>query len=261
MGNSLDLQHALQLADAADAITHRYFRSADLIVTAKPDATPVTQADLEVEKRLSSIVAQDFKEAFVGEEGTRIGSGGRIWTVDPIDGTKNFLRGMPVWATLIALSENGETVAAVVSAPALGRRWWATKGHGAFTRDVDGTERQIRVSAVTKPGDAFVLTASLFSWDKTSVGSDAVLGLIKQSWRNRAVGDFFNHMLVAEGAADVCIEPDLKAWDIAAPACIVTEAGGSVWSNAPANTPPGEPRIVITSNGLLETSVREQLKL
>ena len=261
MDYSLDLQHALKLADIADSITHRYFRSTNLIVTAKPDTTPVTQADLEVEKRLSTIVSQDFKEAFVGEEGTRLGSGSRTWTVDPIDGTKNFMRGMPVWATLIALTEGEETVAAVVSAPALGRRWWAAKGQGAFTKDVDSTERKLQVSAVARLEDAFILTASLFSWDKTPVGSDAVLAFIKQSWRNRALGDFFNHMLVAEGSADVCIEPDLKAWDITAPALIVTEAGGSVWSKASATTPPGEPRIVITSNGLLEASVRKQLKL
>jgi histidinol-phosphatase len=256
-----DLQHAQQLADTADMIALRYFRSTTLRVTTKPDTTPVTQGDLEVEKRLSEIVTTTFHEDYLGEEGTRAGATGRVWIVDPIDGTKNFLRGHPVWATLIALVEEGTTIASVVSAPALGQRWWAAKGEGAWTRDVVGTTRQLHVSGVTDLSDSFIQTSSLDRWKEVPTGLEPVIDLILRVWRHRAPGDFLGHMLVAEGAADACIEPNLKQWDIAAPALIITEAGGSVWSNATAETPARDPRIVISSNGLLEGQLRSALHL
>jgi histidinol-phosphatase len=261
MSDQTDLQHALHLADIADHITLKYFRSSDLIVTTKPDTTPVTQADLEVEKQLSTVVTRDFKEAYVGEEGTRLGSGSRTWTVDPVDGTKNFARSVPIWATLIALTEDDHAIAAVVSAPALGRRWWAARGQGAWTKDVDGTVRQLHVSGISDLTHTYLLTGSLHSWNKVPTGLPSVIELIGQVGRNRGFGDFLGHMFVAEGAADVCIEPDLKGWDIAAPAIIVREAGGSVWTDAQVDIQPSEPRVVITSNGLLEATVRTALKL
>ena len=260
MNYDTDLKHAIELADAADIITKRYFRSADMHVKTKPDNTPVTQGDLEVEHKLSSIVSEKFHESYIGEEGTSSTSGKRTWVVDPIDGTKNFVRGMPVWATLIGLVEDGVTVAAVVSAPALGRRWWAAKGLGAWTKDTDGTERSIAVSGIQKLEDAFILTGSIKEWEKPD-GFDDLLKLIKSAYRHRAVGDFFNYMLVAEGAADASTEAKPKYWDIAAPELIITEAGGSLWTDANKDTTPGSPRIVVASNGLIEEEVRTALKL
>lgn len=255
-----DLKHAIELADAADIITKRYFRFADMHVKTKPDNTPVTQGDLEVERKLSSIVSSRFQESYIGEEGTFTVSGKRTWVVDPIDGTKNFVRGMPVWATLIGLVEDGVTVASVVSAPALGRRWWAAKGMGAWTRDTDGTERQLQVSGVQKLKDAFILTGSIKEWEGPE-GFDDLLKLIKSAYRHRAIGDFFNYMLVAEGAADASTEAKPKYWDIAAPELIITEAGGSFWTDATKATPPGAQRIVVASNGLIEKEVRTTLKV
>jgi histidinol-phosphatase len=257
--HKLDLDHALQLADVADNVTMRVYRTSDLKVTTKPDNTPVTKADLEVEKQLSEIVNEQFGDAFIGEEGTRIGEGNRIWMVDPVDGTKNFLRGMPVWGTLISLSENGETIAACVSAPALGRRWWAAKGLGAWTKDVDGTVRRLHVSGVENLSDAFVMTGTLHRWENSPIGLDRVLQLIKSAWRFRAPGDFFGHMLIAEGAGDIAIETGSKAWDVAAPALIIQEAGGTFWTDATQETEPHAPRLVIATNGKLEAAVRQAL--
>jgi len=256
-----DLEHALRLADAADEISMRHYRANDLVVKQKPDMSPVTQADTEVEHTLSSLVVNEFGENYLGEEGTREGSGGRIWIVDPIDGTKNYMRHMPVWASLIALRDGDKTVVSVVSAPALGRRWWATLGGGAYTRDTDGMERPLRVSEVTEIGDAFLLTSTLSLWDDVPTGQAAVMQLIDDVWRFRAPGDFINYMLVAEGAADICIEPNPKQWDIEAPNLIVHEAGGSNWTSGTAETPATEPRINVATNGKLEAAVLEKLKL
>lgn len=257
-----DLQRALRLADVADEITLRYYLSAHLQVEKKPDASPVTQADKACEQALRDMAEHEFGDAYIGEEGARVTSkNGRFWMVDPIDGTKNFLRGMPVWATLIALSDKGGLQTAVVSAPALGRRWWAARGKGAFTSDTNASVRQLHVSKVSSIEDAFLGYASLFSWDRVPVGSDKVLALLKSAWRSRAVGDFLNYMLVAEGAIDACFEPDPKQWDIDAPCLIVQEAGGSVWTSATLHTPPEAPRTVIASNGVLEKPLRQRLEV
>lgn len=256
-----DLEHAHRLADEADTITHVHYRSSTLQVSTKIDKTPVTDADTAVEARLSDIVEHEFHERYLGEEGARDGTGERVWIVDPIDGTKNFMRGMPVWGTLIALTERGETLVAVVSSPALGRRWWAAKGAGAWTRDPDGSERRMHVSAVSELSEAFLLTSSLFSWDTVPTGSEAVLNLMKRVWRHRAVGDMLNYMLVAEGAADACAEPGVKQWDIEAPKLIITEAGGSFWSDATPDTPADKPRTALATNGVLESAIRQALKL
>jgi len=257
-----DLDHALQLADEADGITKKYYRSSNLQIKNKPDNTPVTQADLEVEQRLRTIVVNQFKEHYLGEEGAREGVGGRMWIVDPIDGTKNFIRSMPLWGTLIALNDGDETVAAAVSSPALGRRWWAAKGLGAWTRDVDGSARRVHTTAVEIVADAFLLCATpLQPWDKTPSSEQAVQDLLASAWRWRAPGDMINYMWVAEGAADACFEPYAKQWDIEAPKLIITEAGGSFWTNATAKTPANAERIIIATNGPLADPIRSALHL
>ncbi|HTH72339.1 MAG TPA: inositol monophosphatase family protein [Candidatus Pristimantibacillus sp.] len=258
-----DLDHAKRLADAADAITMRYFRARDLVVTDKPDNTPVTQGDTETEQALNDIITNEFHEQCLGEEGARPGKGERVWIIDPIDGTKNFLRGLPIWGTLMALTENGETVAAMVSCPALRRRWWAAKGMGAWTQEADDSIRQIRVSKVSQLEDAFILRSTpLSAWDKVPGSSETKVNkLLASVWRDRAPGDFINYMWLAEGAADVSFEPYAKLWDIEAPKLIVTEAGGSFWTNAAADTPPEEERVVVATNGPLEATILKALGL
>jgi len=255
-----DLDHALRLADEADGITMRYYRSASLQVRSKPDKTPVTQGDTETEERLRAIVVKEFNENYLGEEGAREGHGGRLWIVDPIDGTKNFMRSLPLWGSLIALMENGEAVAAVVSAPALGRRWWAAKGLGAWTKDVDGV-RQIHVSKVNDFAHTFLLTATpLHPWDRVAAGEAAVQKLLDSVWRWRAPGDLINYMWVAEGAADACFEPYAKQWDIEAPKLIVLEAGGTFYTDATAKTAPEDERAILASNGKLDKRLRDIFK-
>lgn len=257
-----DLDHALRLADEADKITKKYYLSNNLQITDKPDNTPVTKADIETEKRLRDIVVNEFGENYLGEEGARDGQGGRLWVVDPIDGTKNFMRGMPIWASLIALVDNGETVAAVVSAPGLGRRWWAAKDLGAWTQDVDGVKRHIHVSGVANLKDSFLLVSSpLKAWDKVAAGEAAVQNLLASVWRWRAPGDMINYMWVAEGAADACFEPYAKQWDIEAPKLIITEAGGVFCTDATEETPADAERAVLASNAPLEKPLRKLLRL
>lgn len=257
-----DLDHAQMLADAADRITMQYYRAQDLHIDTKPDNTPVTEADVATEQCLRDIVVTEFKEHYLGEEGARDGAGGRLWIVDPIDGTKNYMRGLPLWGTLIALNVQGETVAATVSAPALGRRWWAGKGLGAWTRETDGSVRQIRVSGVKLLQDAFLLTSTpLHPWDKTASSHKAVQALLDSAWRYRMPGDLINYMWVAEGAADACFEPYAKQWDVEACKLIVTEAGGSFWTSAKLDTPAEAERAVIATNGPLEASIRSTLGL
>jgi histidinol-phosphatase len=219
---SSDLDLALRLADAADAITSDRFRARDLKVARKPDRTPVTDADTAVEDAIRAILANEVPaDAVAGEErGGTIGAG-RTWVVDPIDGTKNFLRGVPAWATLIALVDAGKPVVGVVSAPALGRRWWASAGSGAFTDD----GRKLSVSGVDDLADAYLSTTHLGSWVKHH-SREAYLRLVDACWENRAFGDFWQHCLVAEGAIDIAAEAIVNAWDVAALQVLVEEAGG-----------------------------------
>jgi histidinol-phosphatase len=213
-----DLAVALRLADAADEITTARFRAADLVVDRKPDRSPVTDADTAVEDTVREILAELRPgDAVLGEErGGAIGDG-RTWVLDPIDGTKNFLRGNPVWATLIALVDGGVPVVGVVSAPAFPRRWWASAGGGAWS----GT-RRLRVSAVADLADAYVSTTDVQAWEPR----DTYLALLDACWESRAFGDFWQHVLVAEGSLDVAAEPIANAWDLAAVQVLVTEAGG-----------------------------------
>jgi histidinol-phosphatase len=255
-----DLDKALRLADEADAITMKVYHAVDLQVAAKPDKTPVTEGDMAVDKRLREIITQEFGDALLSEESDQTYVKGRQWILDPIDGTKNFMRGVPIWATLISIQNETGTLAAVVSAPALGRRWWAARGEGAWTKDVDGTVRQIHVSKVSKLSDAFVTYSSLFAWDEVPVGTESLLHLIKTAWRERSPGDFLGHVFVAEGAVDACVEPNTKAWDMEAHAFIIIEAGGSAWTNTAPDMPAAAPRVIITSNGLLEEQIKQALR-
>jgi histidinol-phosphatase len=222
-----DLALALRLADAADAQSRARFRADDLRIETKPDRTPVTDGDTAVERAIRDILAEERPDdAILGEEygGDRVP--GRQWIVDPIDGTTNFLRGLPIWATLIALAVDGEPVIGVASAPALGRRWWGATEHGAWAADLpDGEPERLRVSGVRSLDDAFVSYNAIQGWDAAG-WLESLLALTRRSWRSRALGDFWSYVLVAEGQLDVAGEHDLKVYDIAALAPIVTEAGG-----------------------------------
>ena len=221
-----DLDLALRLADAADVITMGRFGAADLVVEAKPDLTPVSDADRGVEQAIRARLEEHRPgDAISGEEFGSEGSGARRWVIDPIDGTKNFVRGVPVWASLIALLDGTDAVVGVVSAPALGRRWWAVRDGGAWSSAFGGDPRRLAVSRVADLDDASLSYASLSGWAAHG-RLDAFVGLTQQVWRSRAYGDFWSYMLVAEGAVDLAAEPELSLWDMAALAPIVTEAGG-----------------------------------
>jgi histidinol-phosphatase len=218
-----DLAFALSLADTADVITLPRFRAADLAVRTKPDRTPVTEADQAAERALRDrIAAERPTEAVIGEEEGASGSdvARARWIIDPIDGTNNYLRGIPVWATLLALERDGRLAVAVVSAPALGRRWWAARGAGAFANG-----DRIHVSPVDDLARAQLCYASFTSWEAAGRG-ERFLDLLRRCGRTRGFGDFWAHMLVAEGAAEVAVEPEVALWDLAAVHLIVEEAGG-----------------------------------
>ena len=248
-----DLALALELADVADAITLARFRAADLVVETKPDLTPVTEADKAVERtlrdRLASVRPHD---AVMGEEYGSSGEGagdGRRWIVDPIDGTANYVRGIPVWATLLALQEGGQVTVGVASAPALGRRWWAVRGAGAFATDGLADEpRPLRVSGVSTLEDAQLCISDSAGWEERG-RLDGVLNLSRRCWRTRGFGDFWIYMLVAEGVADVACEAVVSLWDLAAPQVIVEEAGGTFTDLG--GVPTAEGGDALATNGLL----------
>ncbi|QKW52279.1 histidinol-phosphatase [Streptomyces buecherae] len=225
-----DLRLAQVLADAADSATMERFKALDLKVETKPDMTPVSEADKAAEELIrSSLQRARPRDAVLGEEFGSEGSGPRRWVIDPIDGTKNYVRGVPVWATLIALMERGEggdrPVVGMVSAPALGRRWWAAEGLGAYTGRNLSSASRISVSKVNTLSDASFGYASLGGWEERGK-LDSFLDLTRACWRTRGYGDFWPYMMVAEGAIDLCAEPELSLWDMAANAVIVQEAGG-----------------------------------
>jgi histidinol-phosphatase len=223
--NLRDLRLALELADLADTITLDRFRATDLVVETKPDLTPVSEADRAVEQLLRKRIGEERPDhAVLGEEFGIAGGDGEEastrWIIDPIDGTKNYVRGIPIYATLIAVERHGDLTVGVVSAPALGRRWWAARGGGAF---VDGAP--LRVSKVANLEDAQLGHSSVCSWTERGL-RDRFLELEQRCWRGRGFGDFWTHMMVAEGALDVAAEPDVSLWDVAAVQVIVEEAGG-----------------------------------
>ncbi len=248
-----DLRLAHVLADQADSLTSSRFTAADLAVTTKKDLTPVTDADSATEDVLRSTLARArSRDAVLGEETGSTGHGPRRWILDPIDGTKNFVRGVPVWATLIALMDGSEPVVGLVSAPALGRRWWAAAGTGAWTGRSLSAATQCRVSQVDRLADASLSYSSLSGWEEQD-RLDGFLDLTRQVWRTRGYGDFWSHMLVAEGAVDVACEPEVSLWDLAALAVIVTEAGGTFTDLA--GRPGPEGGSAVSSNGHLHQQV------
>jgi histidinol-phosphatase len=264
-----DLALAHALADLADAITLDRYQTQDLVITTKPDNTPVTDADRAVETAIREALGTHRSgDGLVGEEfGSDKGSSGRYWVIDPIDGTKNFMRGVPTWATLIALVEvdsagTEEVIVGIASAPALARRWSAAKGHGATVRFNAGTDdlseesngasldRKISVSKVSSLSDASISYSDFVGWgDRLEPFQKMLAG----AWRTRGIGDFWSHMLVAEGAVDVAVEPSLAVWDMAALDIIVREAGGTFTNTAGQSGPFGGSGV--STNGILHNAV------
>ena len=247
-----DLALALSLADAADAITLGRYRATDLVVETKPDLTPVSEADTAVERALRErLAAVRSDDAIVGEEygSSETPPSGRRWIVDPIDGTANYVRGIPVWATLLALQERDRITVGVVSAPALHRRWWAAKGVGAFVTDgLTAEPRRLGVSRVRTLEDAQLCMSGLEEWDERG-RLENLLGLSRACWRTRGFGDFWPYMLVAEGVADVYCEAVVSLWDLAAPQIVVEEAGGTFTDLGGVRTAEGGD--ALATNGLL----------
>ena len=222
-----DLRLAHVLADDAESIAMDRFKSLDLHVVTKPDLSPVSDADHSVEQAVRRTLARARpRDAVQGEEQGTSGWGPRRWVIDPIDGTKNFVRGVPVWATLLALMVDDEVVVGCVSAPALSRRWWASKDGGAWTGRSLMHARECHVSDVDDIADASFSYSSMAGWD--AIGRlEGFLALTRRCWRTRAYGDFWSYTLVAEGAVDIAAEPELALHDMAACDVIVREAGGT----------------------------------
>ena len=268
LADDLALAHAL--ADLADAISLDRYQAQDLVVINKPDNTPVTDADRAVETAIREALATHRQtDGLVGEEfGSDKGTSGRYWVIDPIDGTKNFMRGVPTWATLIALvsvdaSGVEEVVVGIASAPALARRWSAAKGQGACVRfnsgniddlseefDASSGDKKISVSKVASLTDASISYSDFAGWGERL---EPFQKMLASAWRTRGIGDFWSHMLVAEGAVDVAIEPSLALWDMAALDIIVREAGGTFTNTAGQNGPFGGSGV--STNGLLHNAV------
>jgi len=247
-----DLALAMELADAADLIAASRYQSLDLLVTTKPDNTPVTDADRATESAIREILSTKRpKDGLLGEEfGQSENLGSRYWVIDPIDGTQNFMRGVPSWATLIALMDEGEVVVGVASAPALTRRWHAAQGMGAYVSFNGGAARKISVSQVSEIKDASITYSDFVHWHERR---PAFVSLMDACWRTRGFGDFWSHMLVAEGAADIAVEPSLALWDMAALDIIVREAGGKFSSVS--GQPGPQHGSGLSTNGLLHGQV------
>jgi histidinol-phosphatase len=251
------LEEALAACDTADDVARQHFRR-DLTIEAKPDRTFVTQADTQIERLIRERLADAFPDhGLIGEEyGVESGDAPIRWYIDPIDGTHNFMRGVPLFGTLLAVERDGELQAAVLSAPALGERWWAHRGGGAWARSRDGEPRPVRVSAVANLADSQLLYGS----GRDILGSGRAPGfddLLRDSWRDRGFGDFWGYALVAEGAAEAMIEVGLKSWDAAAPTVLIEEAGGRVTDfEGRRDIDSGT---ILGSNGRLHETIRSRL--
>jgi len=254
-----DLAVALVLAAEADLISIDRYRAQDLDVQLKPDRSQVTDADTRVEKVIREHLARARPDdSILGEELGTEGSSNRQWIIDPIDGTSNFVRGVPIWGALIALVVDGVPEVGVVSAPALGRRWYAATGHGAWLQEEGREPRRLHVSGIDDLAEASLSYNSLQLWD--SYGRlDQLVGLSRVVSRTRAYGDLWSYMLVAEGAVDIAGEFDLKPWDIAALVPIVREAGGRV-TDADGTENALDTRSILATNGLLHDAVLERLR-
>ncbi len=253
-----DVRLAHVLADNADNLSMDRFGAIDLQVSTKPDMTYVTESDEAVEDAIRrQLKAARTRDVVLGEEQGEVegstGSHERRWIIDPIDGTANFVRGVPVWATLIALEEAGEIVAGCVSAPALGRRWWASKHGGAFTGKSFMQAREIRVSQVSELEAAFLSYSSVTGWDRIDK-AEGFAALMRRCWRTRAFGDFWSYMMLAEGAVDIVAEPELKLWDMAALDIIVREAGGT-FSSLAGRPGPWGPNALATNGRLHDAAM------
>jgi histidinol-phosphatase len=250
-----DLELALELADIADTITVDRYLAADLRVQTKADLTPVSEADTAVERAVTErLSAARPADSVLGEEyGASVAPHAeRRWIVDPIDGTMNYVRGVPVWATLVALQDGPEVTVGVASAPAMGRRWWATRGGGAFVDDGLGSgPRRLRVSSLEELRDAQLSFGEIRLWQELG-RVDALLSLSGACWRTRSFGDFWAHMLVAEGSFEVALDPVVSLWDLAAPQVIVEEAGGRFSDLGGVRTLDGGD--AIATNGLVHTA-------
>jgi histidinol-phosphatase len=244
-----ELAFAHEVADRAAEISMSYFLG-EFEIQHKPDLSPVTQADLEVETAIRDMIAERFPgDAVTGEEhGAAIGD--RVWIVDPIDGTRNFADGVPIWATLLALQVDGRSELGLIAAPALGERYEAVRGRGARWngRDLRVSERRL--------GDAFMVYSSVDDWVERERHA-AFLGLVREVRRTRGFGDFWGHMLVARGAADFMLEPALRVWDWAPITVIVEEAGGRVTTFE--GDPPADGSSIVTSNAALHGDVVRRL--
>ena len=248
-----DLHLAHTIADQVDPLTQARFDNQDFEIETKPDLTPVTAADREAERLIRDYLSRArTRDSVLGEEFGTTGHSPRQWIIDPIDGTKNFVRGVPVWASLISLAEDGEVVVGLVSAPALGKRWWAVKGGGAWSGRSLALARQLHVSSVADLEDASLSYSSLSGWvDRRRLRG--MLSLMQGCWRTRAYGDFWSYMLLASGAVDVAAEPELEAYDMAALVPIVSEAGGRFTSLAGEPGPWGGD--AVATNGPLHDAV------
>jgi len=257
-GEDLALAHLL--ADLADAIALDRYQALDLVVTTKPDNTPVTDADRAVETAIRQALAIHRPEdGLLGEEfGSDISGAKRYWVIDPIDGTKNFMRGVPTWACLIGLVEVSESgthnvVVGVASSPALSRRWFASSGAGAFV-NFNGDTKKISVSQVAEIKDASIAYSDFIGFGERL---EPFQNLLSQAWRTRGMGDFWSHMLVAEGAVDIAVEPTLAVWDMTALDIIVREAGGVFTNISGKQGPFGGSGV--SSNGRLHNAVMNGL--
>ncbi|MEV7178388.1 histidinol-phosphatase [Kitasatospora sp. NPDC093679] len=259
-----DLRLAHVLADSADSVTLERFKALDLKVETKPDLTPVSDADKAAEELVRSVLQRARpRDAVMGEEYGLQGSGPRRWVVDPIDGTKNYVRGVPVWATLVALLEEGidgelQPVVGIVSAPALNRRWWAARDLGAYAGRSLAKATRIHVSEVSRVEDASFSYSSLSGWEERG-RLDPFLDLTRACWRTRAYGDFWSYMMVAEGSADIAAEPELSLWDMAAPCIVVQEAGGRFTGLDGVDGPNGAD--AVATNGLLHAEALRRLSV
>jgi histidinol-phosphatase len=256
-----DLALAHELADIADVITLSHFRTTGLRVETKPDMSPVSAADKAAEAAMRRRIGEARPaDGVLGEEEGEDGSAaaGRRWILDPIDGTKNYVSGVPVWATLVALQEGEEFTVGVASAPALARRWWASRGAGARMSDGLGpAPRGLGVSAVSELSEAHLCFAGIEEWEE--IGRlDALLKLARSCWRTRGFGDFWQYMLLAEGAVDLCVESEANHWDLAAPKLIVEEAGGRLTDLRGEDTAAGGD--CLASNGVLHDEALRELR-
>ncbi len=253
-----DLAVALVLAAEADLIAIDRYRSQDLNVQLKPDRSQVTDADTRVEKVIRDHLADARPDdSILGEEFGTQGTSNRQWIIDPIDGTSNFVRGVPIWGALIALVVDGVPEVGVVSAPALGRRWWGATGHGAWLQEEGREPRRLHVSGIADLGEASLSYNSLQHWDQYG-RLDQLIALSREVGRTRAFGDLWSYMLLAEGAIDIAGEFDVKPWDIAALVPIVREAGGRVTDAD--GTAALDTLSVVATNGLLHDAVLERIR-